>query len=578
MSRVLVNKGTPEGGTAVAKQRLSFKQRLGLSDARTEQERATAARLEHAELRRRAADQRRDERERDAAIRREQAALRSQAAEQERNERAAKQAYLESRQHEVHDLNEDLKRQVEGLSALLTAGLAQHKPLDFNTLKHDFHQPTFDSHGLERAIPKPVLISPKPPLALVAWLFPASKERHAVAVEAAKATLEQELRVHDVAEANRVARFGEVLAKFSNECAELREANAAQNAEVDSFERAYVAGEPAAVAQYFEMALARDGLPSGFPEEVQVVYQGDSKQLVVERELPSAEIVPVVAMYRYVRTHDDVVSSVRPLSQIAATHASVIAQLALRTVSGVFAADAVGLVESLVLNGFVTTVDPATGKAIRPYLLTLRVTRDGLAGVDLARVDPISCLRGLNAQISRSPHELLPVRPIVDFNMIDRRFVAEADVLSTLEDRPNLAELTPGEFESLITNLFSRMGLETRLTQASRDGGVDCVAWDMRPIVGGKVIIQAKRYRNTVGVSAVRDLFGAVINEGAAKGILVATSGYGKAAFDFARNKPLELVSGSNLLYLLETHAGIRARIDFPEGWIDPRPDDGTER
>lgn len=72
------------------------------------------------------------------------------------------------------------------------------------------------------------------------------------------------------------------------------------------------------------------------------------------------------------------------------------------------------------------------------------------------------------------------------------------------------------------------MGLETRLTQASRDGGVDCVAWDMRPIVGGKVIVQAKRYKN-VGVSAARDLYGTVMNEGAAKGILVRPAAMARA-------------------------------------------------
>lgn len=117
------------------------------------------------------------------------------------------------------------------------------------------------------------------------------------------------------------------------------------------------------------------------------------------------------------------------------------------------------------------------------------------------------------------------------------------------------------------------MGLETRLTQASRDGGVDCVAYDPRPIFGGKVVIQAKRYKNTVGVSAVRDLFGTVQNEDASKGILVTTSGYGKAAFDFAEGKPLELLSGSHLLYLLEEHAGIQAKIEVPAGWKDPQPD-----
>src|SRR5206468_2718015 len=117
---------------------------------------------------------------------------------------------------------------------------------------------------------------------------------------------------------------------------------------------------------------------------------------------------------------------------------------------------------------------------------------------------------------------------------------------------------------------FEKMGLETRQTQPSRDGGVDCVAYDARPILGGRVVIQAKRYKHTVGVSAVRDLFGTMQNEGASKGILVTTSGYGKASFEFADGKPLELLSGSNLLYLLAEHAGIEARIEPPEDWVDP--------
>lgn len=99
------------------------------------------------------------------------------------------------------------------------------------------------------------------------------------------------------------------------------------------------------------------------------------------------------------------------------------------------------------------------------------------------------------------------------------------------------------------------------------------LCFDPRPIFGGKVVIQAKRYKNTVGVSAVRDLFGTVQNEGASKGILVTTSGYGQASFDFADGKPLELLSGSNLLYLLQEHAGIEAKIEMPDGWKDPQSD-----
>ena len=87
------------------------------------------------------------------------------------------------------------------------------------------------------------------------------------------------------------------------------------------------------------------------------------------------------------------------------------------------------------------------------------------------------------------------------------------------------------DFENLVRELFEAefavSGGEVKVTQASADKGVDAVAFDPDPIRGGKIVIQAKRYTNTVGVSAVRDLYGTLMNEGANKGILVTTSDYG---------------------------------------------------
>ncbi len=124
------------------------------------------------------------------------------------------------------------------------------------------------------------------------------------------------------------------------------------------------------------------------------------------------------------------------------------------------------------------------------------------------------------------------------------------------------------DFEHLIRELFEKefkaTGGEVKVTQASRDGGVDAIAFDPDPIRGGKLVIQAKRYTNTVGVAAVRDLYGTVMNEGATKGILVTTSDYGPDAYEFAKGKPLTLLSGSNLLHLLEKH-GHKAKIDIQE-------------
>ena len=54
------------------------------------------------------------------------------------------------------------------------------------------------------------------------------------------------------------------------------------------------------------------------------------------------------------------------------------------------------------------------------------------------------------------------------------------------------------------------------------------------------------------------------MNEGAMKGILVTTSNYGNDAYDFIAGKPLTLVNGANLLYLLEKH-GHKAKIDLKE-------------
>jgi len=75
-------------------------------------------------------------------------------------------------------------------------------------------------------------------------------------------------------------------------------------------------------------------------------------------------------------------------------------------------------------------------------------------------------------------------------------------------------------------------------------------------------VIQAKRYVNTVDVSAVRDLYGTVMNEGANKGILVTTSNYGRGSYDFCKDKPLTLINGANLLHLLSKH-GYQLKIDL---------------
>jgi restriction system protein len=150
----------------------------------------------------------------------------------------------------------------------------------------------------------------------------------------------------------------------------------------------------------------------------------------------------------------------------------------------------------------------------------------------------------------------------------DRRFIEAREVGSGITAETNLAVMSWDDFEHLVRELFEKeflaRGGEVKVTQSSSDGGVDAVAFDPDPISGGKIVIQAKRYTRTVGVSAVRDLYGTVMNEGASKGILVTTADYGPDAYQFATGKPLTLLNGANLLHLLAKH-GYEARIDIKE-------------
>jgi restriction system protein len=45
-----------------------------------------------------------------------------------------------------------------------------------------------------------------------------------------------------------------------------------------------------------------------------------------------------------------------------------------------------------------------------------------------------------------------------------------------------------------------------------------------------------------------------MINEGAAKGILVTTSRYGRETREFAKDKPITLIDGENLVYMFQEH------------------------
>jgi len=490
-----------------------------------------------------------------------------------REEKERKRIYVEQRIDEATKLNAQLANRVSELEGLLVATLSVDDHIDLDSLKSRYTESPFDDRGLSRETPRPELRQVKP-LGTLGSLVPGAKAKYEAEVNRANEEYAQEIGAWEKHQAERIEALTRAREVHEEKVTEERKAVETANAAIDAFKEKLKAGEPAAIVDYLGMVLERSRYPDDFPRSHKIAFVPESKQVVVEHDLPSFEAIPEAKEHRYIKARDEITSSVRPITQRKALYASVIAQVALRTIHELLEADRLGHTETIVYNGMVDSIDKRTGQPARICLMSLRTTRDTFEALQLDLVDPQECLKGLGAGVSTKPAELAPVRPVLEFKMVDDRFVDESDVLSELDQRPNLLALSPSEFESLITNLFEKMGLDTRQTRPSRDGGVDCVAWDSRPVMGGKVVIQAKRYTETVGVSAVRDLFGTVHNEGASKGILVTTSGFGKASFDFAEGKPLELLDGTNLLYLLNEHAGVEARIDTPDDWVDPEAEE----
>jgi len=322
------------------------------------------------------------------------------------------------------------------------------------------------------------------------------------------------------------------------------------------------------VMEYCEIVLNNSTYPEFFPKNFEIEYNGENQILVVEYDLPILESFPNIKEVKYIASSKKINKTFISESELNRIFECTIYKVALRTIHECFEADSAGALDSVSFNGWVNSVNKATGILENKCILSLHVKKEEFLIINLANVDPKVCFKSLKGVASSKLSSLTPIQPIIQISRSDKRFVSSYDVADSLDNSVNLAAMDWEDFEHLIREIFEKEfrvnGGEVKVTQASRDGGVDAIAFDPDPIRGGKIVIQAKRYTNTVGVSAVRDLYGTVMNEGATKGILVTTADYGSDAYNFAKNKPLTLMSGSNLLYLLEKH-GHHARINLAE-------------
>lgn len=109
--------------------------------------------------------------------------------------------------------------------------------------------------------------------------------------------------------------------------------------------------------------------------------------------------------------------------------------------------------------------------------------------------------------------------------------------------------LSGTEFEQELGKLYEQQGYHVQRTPASGDQGVDLILIKE----GKKTVVQCKAHKAPVGPAIVRELYGSMVAFHAENAILACTGGFTKGVREFAKGKPIELKSASELATMADS-------------------------
>ena len=143
-------------------------------------------------------------------------------------------------------------------------------------------------------------------------------------------------------------------------------------------------------------------------------------------------------------------------------------------------------------------------------------------------------------------------------SLLDTKFLSDT-VLLEIKKNPNIVhELHPNIFERVVAEIFRKNGFEVALTGKTADGGIDIIAITPSRLSPTRHLIQCKRYKDKIGITLVRELYGVKSDTSASKIVLATTSSFTSPAIEFAKrhsweislidyNKLIELLSADRL-------------------------------
>lgn len=391
----------------------------------------------------READRERERRAR-AFARSQREADRAAAADRRaavQDQKVRERLYAEERTREAAEDTAQIERQVQVLQGVLTATLGVDDYLDLETLKRPPTYAVFDPHavGAPPSPPQESDFAVEAP-SVLGRVFAGSK--HAARAEQRHAEYQKALQDYGVAAQRHSQQIDQARRRHDADVARQVEEHRQHVEQVSALQRGLAARQPEAVVRYLDLVLEAAEYPDGFPHAWRLAYTAATGHLAIEYEFPPVDVVPTEKAYRYVKAADTITPTVRPLTQVRSLYAEVIRQTALRVVHEVLEADRGGAIRTVVFNGYVDSIDPATGRPVHPCLVALATSRQRFLEVDLARIDTVACLAHLEARVTKDPTKLQAVEPIVLIGLLEADYMLNTDVesdISPSSPRPDTA-------------------------------------------------------------------------------------------------------------------------------------------
>ena len=220
---------------------------------------------------------------------------------------------------------------------------------------------------------------------------------------------------------------------------------------VIDFKSSVEEGTPEAVSELAQLILKEIIIPIDYYSDYDTEYIEESRNLIIDVVLPSIEHMPTLKAMSYVKSKQEIKETYYTESQIKKKYDGVIYQMVLMIINLMFNINkSFDLIESVVVNGFVNTIDKTTGNDTTICILSVRENKDSFNELNLSMIDPKAWFRKSKGVAAASIATVTPVQPVQTINREDKRFIEGYDVIDSIEEGDNLAAMDWQDFENLI--------------------------------------------------------------------------------------------------------------------------------